>query len=193
MIISISGKPGSGKSSVAKAIAKEFGLERYYMGRLWREKAREKGLTLVEGLIEGETDSVTDKEIDDYQIKLGQTKDDFVIEGRTSFHFIPQSYKIYLDVEPEEGAKRIWGDLQKNADKRNEAQQLNSVDDVIKSVARRIKSSQIRYRKYYNIDVFDPKNYDFYLDTTKIDKPGVIKKVIEQIKKDVVTRIKERN
>jgi cytidylate kinase len=31
-----------------------------------------------------------------------------------------------------------------------------------------VESDRTRYRKYYNVDVYDPKNYDFYLDTTKL-------------------------
>jgi cytidylate kinase len=38
MIISLSGAPGSGKSTVAKKLAEELGWERYYMGGLRREK-----------------------------------------------------------------------------------------------------------------------------------------------------------
>lgn len=185
MIVSICGKPGSGKSSVAKAIAKEFNLKRYYMGRLRREMARDRGMTLAELNKLGEQEEFTDKEVDDYQKKLGQTEDNFVIEGRTSFFLIPQSYKIFLDVSTEEGAKRIWGDLQTNREKRNEANGLNGLEDVKKSINDRMTSDTIRYRKYYDVDVFEKKHYDLYLDTTNIDKEGVIKKVIESIKEYV--------
>ncbi len=193
MIISITGKPGSGKSSVATAIAKKFGLKRYYMGGLRREMARTRGLTLSEFNRLGETEAFTDKEVDDYQKKLGQTKDDFIIEGRTSYFLIPKSYKIFLDVSLAEGARRIWHDLKQDPVKRNEMLNPRNLNDVIKSVEDRMASDRKRYQKYYQQDVFDLSHYDYILDTTSIGKDEVIKKVIARIEKDVVTSKKANN
>ncbi|MDD5341776.1 MAG: cytidylate kinase family protein [Patescibacteria group bacterium] len=191
MIISISGKPGSGKSSVAEAIAREFGLKRYYIGGLRREMARQRGLTLEDLNRLGEREDFTDREVDEYQKKLGETEDNFVIEGRTSFFLIPRSYKIFLDIEVEEGAKRIWKDLQIHPEKRNEMANPKSLADVIASVKNRMASDERRYQKYYNkSDIFNPKNYDYILDTTKIGKEEEIKIVIEHIRKNVVPREK---
>ncbi|HTW96183.1 MAG TPA: AAA family ATPase, partial [Candidatus Methylomirabilis sp.] len=119
MIVSISGAEGAGKSTIAKMLAAKLGWPRYYMGGISREKAREHGMTLEEYNKWGETDPRRDREIDDYQKKLGETQDNFIIEGRTSWHFIPQSFKIFLDISFEEGAKRIFGALQKD-NSRNE-------------------------------------------------------------------------
>lgn len=186
MIISLNGKPGSGKSSVAEAIAKEFGLKRYYIGGLRREIARKKGLTLAEFNKLGETDFSTDREVDEYQKKLGETEDNFVIEGRTSFFLIPHSYKIMLDVSVEEGARRIWKDLQAHPEKRNEMANPRNLEDVIRNVKDRLASDELRYRKYYQqTDIYNPKNYDFVLNTTSIGKADVIKKIIEHIRKHV--------
>ena len=183
MIISINGKPGSGKSSVAKAIEREFGLKRYYMGGLRREMARKKGITLEELNELGEKDFSTDQEVDDYQKKLGETEGNFVIEGRTSFFLIPQSFKIFLDVSVDEGAKRIWSDLQKNAEKRNEASGLDSYEDVVASVEKRIASDIKRYDKYYQQNIFDKSKYDLWLDTTEFDLDQVKAQVFEAIRK----------
>ena len=48
MIITISGTPGSGKSTVAKIIVETLNAERIYVGGIRRELAREKGMTLQE-------------------------------------------------------------------------------------------------------------------------------------------------
>jgi cytidylate kinase len=131
MIISISGAEGSGKSTIAKMLAEKLGWPRYYIGGIRREKAKERGLTLEEYNKLGETDPSTDLEVDEYQKKLGETQDNFIIEGRTSWHFIPHSFKIFLDVSFEEGARRIWGNLQKDSS-RNEGNNLKSYEDVFK-------------------------------------------------------------
>lgn len=183
MIISLSGAHGSGKSTIAQKLAEKLGWPRYYMGGLRREAAKMRGLTLAEYNKLGENDPVTDREVDEYQKKLGETADNFIIEGRTSWYFIPHSLKIYLDVSEEEGNKRVFEHLQGEND-RNEDKDMTSLEDVKKSMRRRLESDRLRYHKYYNIDVNNIKNYDFYLDTSKL--------TIDEVYEKVLTLVKER-
>jgi len=183
MIISISGALGSGKSTIGKKLAEALNWPNYYMGGLRRLAAKKRGLTLAEYNKLGETDPETDMEVDRYQTELGQKEDNFVIEGRTSWHFIPNSLKIYLDVNPEIGAKRIFNDLKTNSN-RNEDRQLNSWEDTLKSNEERLKSDRLRYQKYFGIDVYDQSHYDFCLDTSNLS----INEVFEEILKFVKSR-----
>ena len=179
MIISFNGAPGSGKSTIARRLADKLNWPRFYIGGLRREAAKKRGLTLEEYNKLGESNPTTDWEVDqEYQQKLAQTEANFVIEGRTAWYFLPQSLKIYLDVSLEEGAKRIFGNLQEKND-RNEANNLDSWQAVMASNQERIRSDNARYRKYYQIDVYDPKNYDFYLDTTNLDRDQVFQAVYD--------------
>jgi len=178
MIISLSGGPGSGKSTIAQMLADKFGWPRYYMGGLRREAAKKRGMTLAEYNKLGETDPQTDQEVDYYQRDLGKSEDNFIIEGRTSWYFIPHSLKIYLDVEPEVGAKRVFGNLQRKND-RNEDSNLNNWQDVLASNKHRLESDGQRYKQYYDIDVYDQKNYDFYLDTSNLSPAQVFQAVYE--------------
>jgi cytidylate kinase len=151
------------------------------MGGLRREMAQKKGMTLAEYNKLGETDISTDQEVDEYQKKLAETQDNFIIEGRTSWYFIPRSLKIYIDVSPEEGAKRVFGSLQKK-NNRNEANNLLSWQDVMASAEERVASDRRRYQQYYNIDAYDPKNYDFYIDSTNLTVEQVFAAVYNWIK-----------
>lgn len=180
MIISLSGGMGSGKSTIAQMLADKLGWPRYYMGGLRREAAEKRGLTLAEYNELGETDIVTDQEVDEYQRELGKKEDNFVIEGRTSWYLIPHSFKIYLDVDQEGGAKRIFNSLQ-HKNSRNEDKNLATWQDVLASNKQRITSDNIRYRKYYNIDVYDKNNYDFYLDTTNLTPEQVFEAVFKEV------------
>jgi len=181
MIISFSGAIGSGKSTIAERLSKELGWPRYYMGGLRREAAKKRGLTLAEYNKLGETDAQTDFEVDEYQKKLGETDDNFIIEGRTSWHFIPNSLKIYLDVEENEGIKRVFGHLQQK-NERNEDKGLQSFEAVQESAKKRFYSDQLRYQKYYGIDVNDKKHFDFCLDTTDLDQEQAYQAVYEYVK-----------
>jgi len=180
MIISLSGAHGSGKSTIAQMLADKLGWPRYYIGGLRREAAKKRGLTLAEYNALGEKDEATDREVDEYQKELGRASDNFVIEGRTSWYFIPQSLKIYLDVSQEEGYKRIFGHLQQKND-RNEDKNLLSPEDVKKSSEARMESDRRRYQKYYGIDVHDLSHYDFYLDTTKLTPAEVFQIVYDRV------------
>ena len=64
MIITISGKPGSGKSTVAKIIAAKLGLNKYSIGDLRGKMALDRGITIDELNEVGEKEDFTDKEAD---------------------------------------------------------------------------------------------------------------------------------
>jgi predicted cytidylate kinase len=180
MIISLSGLPGAGKSFVAIKLAEKLGWPHYNMGGLRRQAAAKRGMTIAEYNQLGETDPSTDLEVDEYQRKLGQTEDDFIIEGRTSWYFIPQSIKIFLTVDAQVGAKRIFKQLQ-HKNNRNEGIGLVTVADVIKSNVERITSDQERYAKYFGIDAYNEQNFDYVLDTSKLTPEAVVIKVWEYI------------
>jgi len=178
MIITLSGAAGSGKSTVAQKLADKLDWPRYYIGGIRREMAKKRGMTLADYNKLGETDPSTDTEPDEYQKNLGLNKDNFIIEGRTSWYFIPHSLKIYLDVSLEEGAKRIFLSLQKNND-RNEGKNLSNIEAVKNSMTDRARSDKLRYQKYYNINVNDHSHYDFYFDTSKFNQEEVFKAVLD--------------
>jgi len=67
MIISIMGNEGSGKSTIAKRLAETLHYKYYDMGKVRRELARAKGMTIVELNKYGETHPETDTEIDEFQ------------------------------------------------------------------------------------------------------------------------------
>lgn len=180
MIVSFAGEMGSGKSTIAKMVAEKYGWPRYYIGGIRREIAKQRGMSLAEFNKLGETDPSTDSEVDEYQKRLGKILDNFVIEGRTSWFLVPHSLKIYLDVAEEEGARRIFSELKK-CKERNEDKNINSYEDALRSIRDRKKCDKLRYKKYYNIDAYDKKNYDFVLDTTELSIDEVYKRVIKRI------------
>lgn len=173
--------PGSGKTTVAKLLAKKLGMKYYYVGGILREMARERGLTFNEFYKLGEKDPSIDKEVDEYQKKLGEREDNFIIQGRTSFHFIPHSIKVFLEVDLKEGARRVFKDVQENPKERNEP--YKSVEETLEGLKERVKSEKKRYKKYYGIDHYDKSHYDFIIDTTNIPAEQVADKIIEFVEK----------
>lgn len=181
MIISFGGHAGSGKSTIAQMLADKLGWPRYYMGGLRRQKAAERGLTLAEYNQLGETDPATDFEVDEYQKELAKNEDSFVIEGRTSWYFIPSSYKIFLTVDERVGAERILAEL-KEKNNRNEAA-VATVEEMMATNRQRQESDERRYRKYYNdIEVYNPANFDLVVDTTALTPDEVFSIVYDHVR-----------
>ncbi len=193
MIITISGTPGSGKSTAAEMLAKKLEAERIYVGGIRRELAREKGMTLQElnqyAATHPETDVDVDKMAASKARELEKKGAIVIVEGRTQFYFLPESIKIFMKVRPEEGAKRIWKDLQNKAtqEKRNEGN-IASFEAMKKRIYEREEEDAARYKKYYQIDHRDESQYDFVIDTTNLTP----EKVVEKISSFVLQKIKVR-
>lgn len=182
MIISISGMPGSGKSTVAKMLSARLGMKRYYVGGMRREIARSRGMTIEELNVLGEKEDWTDRQVDDFQRELGKKEDNFIIEGRTSFFLIPQSLKVFLNVDFPVGAKRIYDDVMSNKDKRNEGR-YKTVGDAARAIRKRLESDIRRYKKYYRMDIYDLSHYDLVIDTTKLTPEEVADRIEAAMKK----------
>jgi len=167
MIITISGVPGSGKTSVGKILAERLGMPFYSVGKMRGKLAMERGLTLDELNALGEKDKTTDTGVDDYQRELGQKQDNFVIEGRLSWYFIPHSFKIYLDCEPAEAARRILASQAERPDEKLPP----TVEKTRQWLDKRLASDKRRYAAIYGVDYQDQKNYDLVLNTTDSKNP----------------------
>lgn len=181
MIVTISGDPGSGKSAVGRAIAEKLGLKQYSGGKLMREIAEKRNISLAELLKIAETDFSIDKDVDNKITALGKEDDNFILDSRTAFHFIPKSVKIFLRTDAKKAAERIWKDIQEG--KRKTERQFKSLKEVYRSIIKRQESESGRYKKYYNVDHLDMSNYDFVLDATNLSLDEEIQKVLDYIKK----------
>lgn len=173
MKVTIGGMPGSGKSMVGRALAQALGYKFYSMGDIRRELAKKRGLTISEY---NSLDEDTDTSVDDFQRDLGKRGDDFIIEGRLSFHFVPDSLKLYFDCDLMTSAKRIFNTSRTTEDKGK------SVEDTYSNLKARIDNDRKRYKKYYNIDAYDKSRFDFVIDTTNLTLGDVEKKVFSLIK-----------
>ncbi|NOZ80100.1 MAG: AAA family ATPase [DPANN group archaeon] len=174
MIITISGTPGAGKSTVADVLAKKLHMKRYSIGDLRGKMAKERGLTIDEFNRIGEKEAFTDRDADAYQKRLGETEDNFIIDGRLSFHFIPQSFKLFLKCDAAVGAARIYKDLANRSDEAS----YGSPEEVAAAIAERMASDSRRYQKYYGLDPLKEELYDLVIDTTSMTVDEVAEQVL---------------
>lgn len=177
MIITLGGLPGAGKSTIKNLLADELGIKAYSMGDMRGEMAKSRGLTIDQLNDIGLVDSSTDTEVDEFQKTLGETQDDFVIDGAMSWYFIPQSKKIYLAVDPKVAAERIFADRQDNPHRTDEPE-YTSVEATQQTLAARAAHNDTRYQKWYGASYLDPKNYDLVIDTTNLTTDEVLKQIL---------------
>lgn len=182
-IITISGPGGSGKSTIAQAITNQINAKRIYVGGMRRDYATKLGMSLNElneyALEHPESDVEIDKEAADKARELSK-ESIVIVEGRTQYHFLPESLKLYIKCDAEEGAKRIWNHMHQDSF-RNEGK-ANSLEELKQLIIEREKSDLARYKKYYNLNHKDESQYDFVLDTTNITAEESIQKTLEIIK-----------
>ncbi len=177
MKITIGGMPGSGKSVVGKFLADKRGYRFYSIGSIRRDLAVKRGMTINEY---NELDEDTDTEVDDFQRELGAESNDFVIEGRLSYHFIPDSFKIYFDCDLKVAAERVFNTSRTTEDKGA------SPKETYRKLNERVESDKVRYRKHYGLDCYDKSQFDYVLDTTNLSLDEVKAKVWKVMKNHLV-------
>lgn len=177
-IITIAGKLGSGKSSTSKMVASLLNYEHASTGGFMRQMADKRGIKLDELSKIAETDDNVDITIDNYTRELGE-KNDMVIDSRLGFHFIPESFKVFLELDPEIASKRIFEDKKSNPNRHTEASNFDTEENIKEKIISRLNSERKRYKDLYNInDHTDHNNFDLVINTKDIPLEEVSKKVV---------------
>jgi cytidylate kinase len=175
VIVTISGRPGSGKSAVAQRVADSLGIRHVSAGDFMRDMAAERGLTILELSRSAENADEIDREIDDRTERLATESDDFVMDARLGWHFIPHSFKVFLEVRPEVAADRIYR-AQRGAEHENV-----SLEDTKRAIESRMESEKARYLTYYDLDYADHSQYDLVVDTSDRTIDDVVAVVLAHI------------
>ncbi len=174
-IITLNGRPGAGKTTVAKALAKRLGYRVLDVGQLRRREARRRGMTLAEfNSWSMKHPLAGDKAFDRALVRTARRQKRVIITSRTAFHFLPESFKVFLDVTPREGARRA---LEDQHERSNEVGEQPSIARIQRLHRQRIRSDTRRYQKLYGINIFLRRNYDFTLNTSRIPIPTMVEAV----------------
>lgn len=148
-----------------------MGYEHFSSGDFFRKIGQERGLSVEQTNLTAEKLKEIDLETDGYIRKIGEEKDNFVIDSRTAFHWIPNSFKVFLYLEPKIAAERVFAQIQREG---RLNQTGSSVDEICANTLQRTESEHKRYLNLYGIDLTNPANYNLFLDTSRNNLEEVI-------------------
>ena len=167
MIITITGLPGSGKTSVAKEIARHLHIKHYSMGDLFRKIAKKRKISVLELTKKGR--KISD-ELDKMQKHIARKNKNAIIDSRLGAYLIKNAHaRIYIYAPLKLRVKRI---AQRDKIKYKEAlhQTLSREREELK-----------RYKREYNINYRNKKLYNIVLNTDNLTVEETTKKLINKI------------
>lgn len=162
MIITITGKPCSGKSAVIEYLMSKYGFEKFSGGAIFRRIAAERGVDVLE--LNRINDTSIDKLVDDEIVKVGKEnlEKDIIFDSRTAWHFIPESFKVFVDVNPDEQARRLFNSG------RSVEETGTSVEESKMALEERWNLENTRYYTIYGFDNRNPKVFDLVVDNSNL-------------------------
>lgn len=159
MNITITGNLGAGKTTVRDEL-KKLGYDTLSGGDIFRRVAEQRGVSVVElnEMVKG--DPAIDDEIDGMTAKLGREVDNTVFDFRLGWHFVPDSFKVFLLIDPNVAAERVFGGAARSAEN------YRSVEDAKAALKKRAQIESERFADLYGIDYYNAGNYDLIIESS---------------------------
>ncbi len=176
-IITIAGKPGSGKSTTSKGLARSLGYLHFSSGDFFRAIGKERGFDVLATNLLAEQEKNIDEAVDQKLRELGTKEDQMVIDSRMAWHWMPYSLRVYLDLDLTIAAERILSHMD---EARRSAEFIpDSPELYAKTLQDRLDSESKRYMDLYNVNPYDATNYDLVIDTATHSIEDVQKLILE--------------
>ncbi|MHC4600420.1 MAG: (d)CMP kinase [Planctomycetota bacterium] len=167
-LITVSGYPGSGTTTVVGRLRDLLGLPSHNIGEAFREMAAEKGLSLADMHRLATTDRTIDRLLDEKQVDVAR-KGDVILEGRLAGFLVHRAglpgTRTWLRAPLPLRASRVAG---------REGIDLRKAKEEIRV---RQEAERTRYIEYYGFDLDDTSIYDLVIDS-QVHPPEEIAKQI---------------
>jgi len=171
MIITISGFHGSGKTSIAKDLKKEFKLRYLAAGNIFRLMAKENQMTLEEFSRFVEQNPEIDRKIDNEMIQEAK-KGNAILDGLLVAWLTRDIPGIHILLNAEEQIR-----INRIAQREN-----RPYEEVKEETLTREKSEVARFKNLYDIDINDYSIYDIILNTGLWSQKVISQTIIMLIK-----------
>lgn len=166
-IITIAGRPGSGKSTAARNIATNLGYSHFSSGDLFREISKERGMDVLTANHNAEKGTAVDIDhlVDEKLRNIYSSQDNVVIDSRMAWHWMPNSFKVYLDLDLLTAAERILAVL--DASRHDNEHVHEDPKEYAQALQKRLDSESRRYKQLYGVEPFNLTNYDLVINTAE--------------------------
>jgi len=139
---------------------------RHSSGDMVRTILAREGMTLREYNNEARDNHALDDKVDEYLRNL-RSKKDIVVDSRLGFYWIPESFKVYLDLDIQVATVRIYKDAVSNNMRLKTGEMVDSLDLVARQVKERMEGERSRFKELYNVDPYNPAHFDLIIDTSR--------------------------
>ncbi len=179
MLISITGRLGSGKSTICNIMKERYGFQIFSTGTINREYARSLGISTLELNKRLNDDPSLDHEIDGTVTRLSiERKDEkLIFDSRMAWHFAKDTFKIFLTIEPMEAARRVM------LNQRGDEERYTDVDDACAKLIERSRVERDRFVDIYGVDYYDYNNFNIVVDTTSKTPDEVVAIIMDNYNK----------
>jgi cytidylate kinase len=174
-IITIAGRPGSGKSTASKSIASELGYDHFSSGDLFRSIISERGIELTHANQIAEEISEIDHAVDARLKEIGETESRRVIDSRMAWFWIPESFKVFLDLDLNTAAMRVLASM--DASRTDNEDVPSDPIEYAESLKKRLEGEARKYQRLYSANPYDVTNYDLIVDT-QLNDPDQTREII---------------
>ena len=179
MIITITGKPCSGKGTVSKEFCKLYNFKYLCTGDMFRDLAKQHGYaTVLEFQKNYPNITEIDNLIDNQTTEIGKTQinENIVIDSRLAWNFIPNSFKVFIDVDWPTAGERLL-----SANRSHE--QASDLQQAIYTLKERWQEENNRYTKIYNTNNLNLNNYDYVISSNNLTPIEIANKIYKEYTK----------
>ncbi|MGC8496566.1 MAG: (d)CMP kinase [Thermoplasmata archaeon] len=173
MKLTVSGPPGSGKTTVSKLVAKKLSYLYISGGDVFRKLANDHNMSIEQFSKYSENNQEIDRKIDSYLKKELENNDNIILDSRLAGWLAYlnniKAIKIYVTASFETRVKRISG------------RETSPEEEISKNLAVREESEKYRYLLIYNIHYEDLKIYDLIIDSDDKDPETVANIIMEYV------------
>jgi len=173
-MITISGPPGSGTSTLVAKISQSRGWNSLNGGDVFREEAARRGISVEELSAEAKDDLDVDRALDSLlQERMRSTESPEIVESRLSGWWAHQigldCLRVWVAVSEDERARRI------------QDREGGTIEECLGRSKQRQMDDMDRYMELYQIDLDDLTPYNLVVDADDLDAKGVFNVVNSEL------------